>query len=59
MAAITKKAYTIYMFVKKLSLYLGDAHITFRSDQIPLWRFLGKYLKLQDQQPSRFYKLIS
>ena len=41
-AALTKKAYAIYMSVKKLSFYLDSARITVRSDHLPLKRFLEK-----------------
>ena len=41
-AALTKDTYTIYMSVKKLSFYLGDADITLRSEELPLKRFLEK-----------------
>ena len=41
-AASTKEAYTIYMSIKKLSFYLDSAHITVRSDHLPLKRFLAK-----------------
>ena len=41
-AALTKEAYAIYMSVKKLSFYLDSAHITVRSDHLPLKRFLEK-----------------
>ena len=39
-AALTKKAYTIYMSVKKLSFYLDSARITVRSHHLPLKKFL-------------------
>ena len=41
-AALTKEAYAIYMAVKKLSFYLDSAHITLRSDHLPLKKFLEK-----------------
>ena len=41
-AALTKKAYAIYMSVKKLSFYLTDAEIMLRSDRFPLKKFLLK-----------------
>ena len=41
-AALTKEAYAIYMSVKKLSFYLDSAHITLRSDHLPLKKFLEK-----------------
>ena len=41
-AALTKKAYAIYMSVKKLSFYLDSAQITLRSDHLPLKKFLEK-----------------
>ena len=41
-AALTKKAYAIYMSVKKLSLYTDTAKVTVRSDHLPLKKFLEK-----------------
>ena len=41
-AALTKKAYAIYMSIKKLSFYLDSAQITLRSDHLPLKKFLEK-----------------
>ena len=41
-AALTKKAYEIYMSVKKLSFYLDSARITVRIDHLPLKKFLEK-----------------
>ena len=41
-AALTKKAYAIYLLVKKLAFYIMDADITLRSDHLPLKRFLLK-----------------
>ena len=41
-AALTKEAFAIYMSVKKLSFYLDQAEIHFRSDHLPLKRFLQK-----------------
>ena len=41
-AALTKEAYAIYMSIKKLMYYLGDAEITLRSDHLPLKRFLQR-----------------
>ena len=41
-AALTKKAYTIYMSVMKLPFNLADASIILRSDHLPLERFLNK-----------------
>ena len=41
-AALTKEAFAIYMSVKKLSFYLTDAQILFRSDHKPLEKFLLK-----------------
>ena len=38
----TKKAYAIYMSVKKLSFYLDDVDITLRNNHLPLRRFLEK-----------------
>ena len=39
---LTKDAYAIYMSIKKLAYYLEDAHITLRSDHLPLKKFLVK-----------------
>ena len=39
---LTKEAYAIYMLVKKLSFYVDDADITFRSEHLPLKRCLEK-----------------
>ena len=39
-ACPTKEAYAIYMSVKKLAYYLEDADVTFRSDHLPLQKFL-------------------
>ena len=41
-AALTKKAYAIYMSVKKLSFYLDSAQITLISDHLLLKKFLEK-----------------
>ena len=41
-ACLTKKAYVIYMSIKKLTYYLEDADVTLRSDHIPLKKFLAK-----------------
>ena len=41
-ACLTKEAYAIYMFIKKLTYYLEDADITLRSDHLPLKKFLAK-----------------
>ena len=41
-ACLTKEAYAIYMSIKKLAYYLEDAHITLRSDHLPLKKFLAK-----------------
>ena len=41
-AALTKEAYAIYMSVKKLSFYLTDATVLFKSDHLPLKKFLQK-----------------
>ena len=41
-ACLTKEAYAIYVFIKKLAYYLEDAHITLRSDHLPLEKFLAK-----------------
>ena len=42
LACLTKEAYAIYMSIKKLAYYLGDADITLRSDHLPLKKFLAK-----------------
>ena len=41
-AALTKEAFAIYSFIKKLSYYLEDADIVLRSDHLPLKKFLDK-----------------
>ena len=41
-ATLTKKAYAIYMSVKKLSFYIETAKITVKSDHLPLKKFLEK-----------------
>ena len=41
-ACLTKEAYAIYMSIKKLAYYLGDADITLRCDHLPLKKFLVK-----------------
>ena len=41
-ACLTKEAYAIYMSIKKLTYYLEDADVTFRSDHLPLKKFLAK-----------------
>ena len=41
-ACLTKEAYVIYMFIKKLAYYLEDADITRRSDHLPLKKLLAK-----------------
>ena len=41
-ACLTKEAYAIYMSIKKLTYYLEDAEVTFRSDHLPLKKFLAK-----------------
>ena len=41
-AALTKKAFAIYMSVKKLSFYLTDADVLLKSDLLPLKKFLQK-----------------
>ena len=41
-AALTKEAFAIYSSIKKLSYYLEDADIIFRSDHLPLKKFLQK-----------------
>ena len=42
LACLTKEAYAIYMSIKKLAYYLEDAHVTLRSDHLPLKKFLAK-----------------
>ena len=39
-AALTKEAYAIYMLVRKLSFYLTNTDVLFRSDHPPLKKFL-------------------
>ena len=39
-ATLTKEAYAIYMYVKKLDYYLAGAQTTLRSDYLPLKKFL-------------------
>ena len=41
-AALTKEAYAIYMSIRRLSFYMTDAHVTIRSDHLPLKKFLNK-----------------
>ena len=41
-AALTKEAFAIYSFIRKLSYYLEDADILLRSDHLPLKKFLQK-----------------
>ena len=41
-ACLTKEAYEIYIFIKKLAYYLEDADVTLRSDHLPLKKFLAK-----------------
>ena len=41
-ATLTKETYAIYNSVKKLTYYLEDAHVTLRSDHLPLKKFLEK-----------------
>ena len=41
-AALTKKAYTVYLSVRKLSFYLTSADVLIRSDHLPLKRFLHR-----------------
>ena len=41
-AALTKKAYAIYMSVKKFTFYLTGHEITLRSDHLSLKKFLRK-----------------
>ena len=40
--ALTKEAYAIYMSVRRLSFYVMDAEVTFRSNHLPLKKFLNK-----------------
>ena len=47
-AALTKEAFAIYMFIKKLSFYLRDAQILLRSDHKPLEKFLLKNTKVNN-----------
>ena len=47
---LTKEAYAIYMWIKKLAYYLEDADITLRSDHLPLKKFLAKkHFELKSQ----------
>ena len=47
-ACLTKKAYAIYMSIKKFAYYLEDADVTLRSDHLPLKKFLAKnYFKFK------------
>ena len=41
-AALTKGAFAIYMFLKKLSFYLTDADVLLKIDHLPLKKFLQK-----------------
>ena len=41
-ACLTKEAYVIYMSIKKLAYYPGDADVPLRSDHLPLKKFLAK-----------------
>ena len=41
-AALTKDVYAIYMSIKKSTFYLTGHEITFRSDHLPLKKFLRK-----------------
>ena len=41
-AALTKKAYAIYMSIRRLMFYLTDAEITIKCDHLPLRKFLNK-----------------
>ena len=41
-ACLTKEAYAIHMSIKKLAYYLEDEDVTFRSDNLPLKKFLAK-----------------
>ena len=41
-ATLTKEAYAIYRSVRKLTFYLEDADVFFRSDHLPLKKFLEK-----------------
>ena len=41
-ACLTKEAYVIYMFIKKLTYYLEDADVNLRSDHLPIKKFLAK-----------------
>ena len=42
LGALTKEAYAIYMYVKKLAFYLTDADVLLKSDHLPLKKFLQK-----------------
>ena len=41
-AALTKEAYAIYMWIRRLSFYVSDADVTIRCDHLPLKKFLTK-----------------
>ena len=41
-AALTKEAYTIYMSVRKLTFYITGHNVNFKSDHLPLKKFLEK-----------------
>ena len=41
-AALTKKAFAIYMAVRKLSFYITDTEVTIKCDHLPLKKFLQK-----------------
>ena len=41
-ACLPKEAYAIYMSIKKLTYYLGDADVILRSHHLPLRKFLAK-----------------
>ena len=41
-AALTKEAYAIYMYIRKLTLYVTGSDITVKSDHLPLKKFLEK-----------------
>ena len=41
-AALTKEAYAIYMFIKRLTFYISGTKVTLWSDHLPLKKFLLK-----------------
>ena len=58
-AALTKEAYSIYMSVKKLSLYLNSTQITLRSDHLPLKKFLENSWAVELETQNINFKFIA